>query len=73
MGRERSGQVTFEYAIIIGIVITALTLMQVYIRRGIQAGIQVAADEIGLQEESSDVGEWEPGEGGFLLAVILEQ
>lgn len=45
------GQITFEYAIIIGLIAAALTMMQVYLRRGIQAGIKIAADEIGLQED----------------------
>jgi hypothetical protein len=60
MGRTKIGQTTFEYAIIIGIVVTALTMMQVYIRRGIQAGIQVAVDEIGIQEGAVEI---EPDEG----------
>ncbi|MFH1245415.1 MAG: hypothetical protein V1662_02930 [Candidatus Omnitrophota bacterium] len=45
------GQVTFEYVIIIGLVAVALTMMQVYLRRGVQAGIKMATDEIGMQED----------------------
>lgn len=45
------GQAVFEYAIIIGIVVLALGMMQVYLRRGIQAGIKIAMDELGLQRD----------------------
>ena len=46
------GQAVFEYAVILGIVVLALSLMQTYVRRGIQAGIKVAADELGTQQGS---------------------
>lgn len=49
------GQITFEYAIIIGLIAVGLTMMQVYLRRGIQAGIKIAADEIGLQEDFEEL------------------
>ena len=49
------GQAVFEYAVIIGIVVLALGMMQVYLRRGIQAGIKIAADEIGLQKDSVEL------------------
>ncbi|GAI08601.1 unnamed protein product, partial [marine sediment metagenome] len=49
------GQAVFEYAIIIGIVVLALGTMQVYLRRGIQAGIKIAADELGRQEDSVEL------------------
>jgi Flp pilus assembly pilin Flp len=38
-----------EYAVLIGIVTAALVTMQTYIKRGVQAGIKVAADQIGDQ------------------------
>lgn len=42
-------QVIFEYAIILALVALALGMMRVYLKRGIQAGIKIAADEIGAQ------------------------
>lgn len=62
------GQSTIEYAIIIGLVVAGLTTMQVYIKRGIQAGIRVAADELGSQEDA----EIDPQEGTkeFLDSII---
>lgn len=48
---SKRAQVVLEYAIILGIVALALGMMQVYVRRGIQAGIKIAADEIGRQED----------------------
>ena len=44
-------QATFEYAIILAIAVTALTTMQVYFKRGIQAGIKMCSDELGGQKE----------------------
>ncbi len=44
-------QATFEYAIILAIVVTALTAMQLYFKRGIQAGIKMCSDELGGQKE----------------------
>ncbi len=49
---NNKGQSTIEYAIIIGLVVAGLTAMQVYIKRGIQATIRVAADELGNQEDA---------------------
>jgi len=48
-------QATFEYAIILAIVAGALTAMQVYFKRGIQAGIRICSDELG--EQKKGVGE----------------
>lgn len=45
-----------EYSIILSIVVAALIAMQVYMKRGIQAGIKFAADELGPQEaEKTDI------------------
>lgn len=44
-------QATFEYAIILAIVAGALTAMQVYFKRGIQAGIKICSDELGGQRK----------------------
>lgn len=38
-----------EYSIIIAIVVTALMIMQVYMKRGIQAATKVAADQLAPQ------------------------
>ncbi len=47
----RKGQNVIEYAILLTLVIAALTVMQVYIKRGIQAGIKSCGDQIGKQED----------------------
>lgn len=51
MDEQQRGQSILEYAILIAVVIAALTAMQVYAKRGIQAGIKTAADQIGTQED----------------------
>jgi hypothetical protein len=55
MINRQKGQSVLEYAIILGVVGLALGSMQVYLRRGIQAGIKIAADEIGLQKDAMEV------------------
>lgn len=59
---NHKGQNLMEYAIIIGIVLIALSTMQTYIRRGIQAMIKVAADEMGTQEGGVDDEKWTTSE-----------
>jgi uncharacterized protein (UPF0333 family) len=46
---RRKGQSTLEYAIIIGVVVGALIMMQVYVKRGLQGRVKQATDEIGDQ------------------------
>ncbi len=55
--KEKKAQVVFEYAIVLALVALALSMMQLYIRRGIQVGVKIATDEIGRQE---DVGTHDP-------------
>lgn len=40
-----------EYAVLIGIVAAALLAMQIYAKRGLQAGLKTAADQIGSQAD----------------------
>ena len=47
-------QAAFEYAIILAIVVTALISMQVYFKRGIQAGVKMCSDELGGGELAGD-------------------
>jgi hypothetical protein len=49
MPRKIYGQSILEYTLIIGVVVTALIVMQVYIKRGIQAATKVAADQLSDQ------------------------
>ena len=42
--RNRKGQSTAEYAIVIGLVIAAAVAMQVYVKRGIQGKVKDATD-----------------------------
>ena len=48
------GQSTLEYTIMIAVVIGALLLMQIYMKRGVQAGIKDVADLIGNQQDYED-------------------
>ena len=67
--RHNRGQSILEYGVILGIVALALGMMQVYLRRGIQAGIKVAADEIGLQQDS--VVDYDPVKGKINIQKSL--
>lgn len=54
----RAGQAIAEYAILLGVVAAALAIMQAYAKRGLQAGIKAAADQVGDQLNGI---EWESG------------
>lgn len=64
---NNKAQSIMEYAIIMGLVVAALTTMQVYIKRGIQAGIKVAADEIGRQQDAEEI---DPLKGTKMDSII---
>ena len=49
MLRRNSGQSIVEYAILLGVVIAALLIMQVFIKRGYQGGLKESADKMGDQ------------------------
>lgn len=48
--RPRLAQSLIDYVFVVGLVAAALIVMQVYMRRGVQAGIKFASDELGSQE-----------------------
>lgn len=48
--RQRNkGQSILEYAILLGVIIAALLIMQVFVKRGYQGGLKEAADKFGEQ------------------------
>ena len=47
------GQAVVEYAILIGVVTVAIVGMQTYAKRGLQAGIKLAADQLGDQRQGA--------------------
>ncbi len=55
IGRKGSkAQSVSEYAILIGIITLALVGMQVYMKRGIQGVVKMAADEVGSQRDAEE-------------------
>ena len=49
--RSVGGQAIVEYAILIGVITAAIVGMQTYAKRGIQATVKLAADQIGSQRQ----------------------
>ncbi|MFA5157451.1 MAG: hypothetical protein WC532_08755 [Candidatus Omnitrophota bacterium] len=49
MLRRNSGQSIVEYAILLGVIIAALLIMQAFIKRGYQGGLKDSADKMGEQ------------------------
>lgn len=47
----RAGQATMEYALMAATVAAAIVGMSLYARRGVQAAVRVAADQIGTQKD----------------------
>jgi uncharacterized protein (UPF0333 family) len=54
-GNPSRAQSTLEYGVVLAVVVAALVTMQLYFKRGIQATIKTAADEIGAQEDGDIV------------------
>lgn len=46
MNRPCAGQAMAEYAVLIGVITAAMLGIQLYAKRGIEAGVKVAADQI---------------------------
>jgi len=46
---HKKGQSTLEYSIIIAVIVAALIVMQIYIKRGVQGKMKSATDDIGDQ------------------------
>lgn len=65
---KRKGQSIAEYAILIGIVSAAITAMNIYVKRGVQAGIRQSVDQMAVQEDGA--GEIRFGKKG--VADILD-
>jgi len=49
MLRRRSGQSVLEYTLLIAIVVAALLIMQVFVKRGFQGNLKESADKMGDQ------------------------
>jgi hypothetical protein len=47
--RNKKGQSILEYAILLGVVIAALLIMQAFVKRGYQGGLKDASDRMGDQ------------------------
>lgn len=45
--RKNSGQSVLEYAVLLGVVIAAILIMQVFVKRGYQGGLKDSADKMG--------------------------
>ena len=48
---KQKAQGMLEYVVLLGVVALALTVMQLYFKRAIQATVKLAADEIGEQKK----------------------
>ncbi len=48
-GLSKKAQSTLEYAILIFVVVAALIVMQIYVKRGIQGRMRESSDQIGEQ------------------------
>ena len=55
MNTKAEAQSILEYTVVIAVVIAALSGMQLFFKRGIQASLKLAADQIGTQQDSAEV------------------
>jgi hypothetical protein len=49
MFRKRKGQSTLEYALIIAVVVAALLVVQIYMRRSVRGRLRSSSDQVGDQ------------------------
>ncbi len=56
--KNKKGQNTAEYAILIALVIGAAVAMQTYVKRGMQGGVKYAVDKV--KRTDSGTGQYEP-------------
>ena len=49
--KKIKAQSIIEYSIILGLVASVFFAMQTYLKRGIQAGLKISADRLGIQED----------------------
>lgn len=54
MRKKTKAQSILEYVLVLAIVAVALTTMQVYFKRGLQAAIKLSADELAEQQDGGD-------------------
>ncbi|MBI4982884.1 MAG: hypothetical protein HZC15_07140 [Candidatus Omnitrophica bacterium] len=47
--RRNSGQSILEYAVLLGVVVAAVLIMQVFVKRGFQGNLKESADKMGEQ------------------------
>lgn len=48
---ERRAQSVIEYSLVLAVVAAVFVAMQTYLKRSIQAGIRISADQLGNQEQ----------------------
>ncbi len=57
--KNKKGQNTAEYAILIALVIGAAVAMQTYVKRGMQGGVKYAVDKV-KRTDTTTFGQYEP-------------
>ena len=67
LSRNRKGQSTLEYVILIGFVVAALIAMGVYMKRGLQGRLRESTDQIGQQYSAGHT------EGEYTITTGLTQ
>lgn len=71
---KRKAQSIAEYAILIGVVASAIMAMNVYIKRGVQAGIKMSIDQMGSDTAQRDgAGEIRFTKKGIVNTLASEQ
>lgn len=58
--RNKKGQNTAEYAVLIGLVVAVLLTMQTYVKRGIQGKMKSVSDDFTTEMKATDK-QFEPG------------
>lgn len=66
------GQAVMEYAILVGLVVAAVAGMQTYFKRGLQAGVKLAADRMAFDATPAEGSPLRAGEAAQIRGMTLQ-
>lgn len=71
MCTRRRGQSMIEYSILLAIVVALISIAQIYMKRGIQAGVKISADQLGDQSGAATY--YDPVKGRYTTGMEEEE
>ncbi|MBU1726890.1 MAG: hypothetical protein KJ880_04610 [Candidatus Omnitrophica bacterium] len=67
---NRKAQSLIEYSFVLVIVLSVFIFMETYLKRGVQAGIKISADQLGKQEDAAYTTDPREGSGVYNYTTV---